>query len=295
VSTDARLPAKSRKRGGEGGSHANQQGGSHVADEQLDVEELSRFAVEALQRTGEVALTFYGRGKESVKFDEELVTEAEIQLSERFEAQLRKHFPEHQLFRGDLGEATPYTHGQQRYLWIFDPLDGVANFMAGIPIWGISVALFDNFWPIFGAFYMPVTEDLFHAVAGGKAFWGQRQIRVSAQESITDESVLLTFSRFHQHYRTRFPGKVRNLGSTAAHICYVAMGRAEAAHTAHESFQDLAAVRVIIEAAGGAIFNMDGSPFIINDYLEGGRNDTHLLVVAPDKCRQVLDSLTPLY
>jgi myo-inositol-1(or 4)-monophosphatase len=107
--------------------------------------------------------------------------------------------------------------------------------------------------------------------------------------------VLLTYSRFHQHYRIRFPGKVRNLGSTAAHICYVAMGRAEAAHIAHESFQDLAAVRVIIEAAGGGIFKMDGSPFVINDYLEGGRSDTHLLVTAPDKCRQVLDSLVPTY
>ena len=167
--------------------------------------------------------------------------------------------------------------------------------MAGIPIWGSSVALFDNYWPIFGAFHMPATGDLFHAVAGGKAFWGDREIHVSAQESINDESLLLTYSRFHLHYRPQFPGKVRNLGSTAAHICYVAMGRAEAAHIAHESFQDLAAVRVIIEAAGGGIFNMDGSPFVINDYLEGGRGDTHLLVGAPDKCRQVQGSLSRAY
>lgn len=266
-----------------------------MADEQLDVEELSRFAIDALQRSGEAALAYYGRGKESVKFDEELVTEAEIHLSEMFQARLMEHFPQHRLFKGDLGEEKPYTHGQQRYLWIFDPMDGVANFMAGIPIWGTSVALFDNYWPIFGAFYMPATEDLFHAVAGGRAFQGDRRIHVSTQESINDESLLLTYSRFHQHYRTRFPGKLRNLGSTAAHICYVAMGRAEAALIAHESFQDLAAVRVILEAAGGAIFNTDGSPFVINDYLEGGRNDIHLLVVAPDKCRQVLDSLDRIY
>lgn len=266
-----------------------------MAEEAHEIEELSRFALEAIRRCGQEALTYYGRGKSSLNFDEELVTEAEIHLSSLFQRQLSDRFPQHKFFQGDLGEDKDYTHGEQRYLWIFDPMDGVANFMAGIPIWGASVALFDNFWPILGAFYMPATEDLFHAVAGGKAFWGDQEIHVSTQESITDESVLLTYSRFHQHYHTNFPGKTRNLGSTAAHICYVAMGRAEAAHIANESFQDLAAVRVIIEAAGGGIFNMDGSPFVINDYLEGGRSDTHLLVVAAEKCRQVADSLKMIY
>jgi myo-inositol-1(or 4)-monophosphatase len=262
-----------------------------VAEEEHAVEELSRFALEVIHRCGNEALSYYGRGKSSLNFDEELVTEAEIRLWDLFRSQLRERFPDHKLFQGDLGQDKDYTHGEQRYLWIFDPMDGVANFMAGIPIWSTSVALFDNFWPILGAIYMPATEDLFHAVAGGKAFRGDQEIHVSGQESITDESVLLTYSRFHQHYRTTFPGKIRNLGSTAAHICYVAMGRAEAAHIANESFQDLAAARVIIEAAGGGIFNMDGSRFVINDYLEEGRGDIHLLVAAEDKCRQVAQSL----
>ncbi len=266
-----------------------------MAEEEHAVEELSRFAIETIRLCGQEALKFYGRGRASLNFDEELVTEAEIRLRGLFEGRLRERFPEHKLFQGDLGENKDYTHGEQRYLWIFDPMDGVANFMAGIPIWAMSVALFDNFWPILGAVYMPATEDLFHAVAGGRAFWGDQAIRVSAQESITDESVLLTYSRFHQHYRTRFPGKIRNLGSTAAHICYVAMGRAEAAHIANESFQDLAAVRVIVEAAGGGIFHMDGSRFVINDYLEEGRGDIHLLVAAEDKCRQVAESLKRIY
>lgn len=267
-----------------------------MTDERQGVEALSRFAIEAIRWTGQEALAYYGKGKTEVKFDEELVTEAEIHLLDEFQNQLSENFPGHQLLQNQLGnEEKAYTHDRQRYIWIFDPIDGVANFMAGIPAWGTSVALFDNFWPIFGAFYMPATDDLFHAVAEGKAFWGDREIRVSEQESINDESLLLTYSRFHKNYRTNFPGKVLNLGSTAAHICYVAMGRAEAALLANESFQDLAAARVIIEAAGGGLFNMDGSPFVINDYLEGGRSDAHLLVTAQDKCRQVLDYLKPTF
>jgi myo-inositol-1(or 4)-monophosphatase len=184
-------------------------------------------------------------------------------------------------------ENKGYTHGAKSYLWIYDPIDGIANFQAGIPIWGISLALLENFWPIFGVFYMPATGDLFHARAGEKAFRGNEEIYVSTQENINDESLLLTYSRFHHHYHSTFPGKIRDLGCTVAHICYVAMGRAEAAVIANETYQDLAAARVIIEAAGGRIYKMDGNEFFLNEYLDGKRIEDHLLVVAPDNYLQI--------
>jgi myo-inositol-1(or 4)-monophosphatase len=114
---------------------------------------------------------------------------------------------------------------------------------------------------------------------------------VSPQETINDESLLLTYSRFHQHYHSTFPGKIRDLGCTTAHICYVAMGRAEAAVIANESYQDLAAARVIIEAAGGKISKMDGSEFLLDDYLDGEKIEDHLLVGAPKIYSQVCDYL----
>ena len=159
--------------------------------------------------------------------------------------------------------------------------------MAGIPIWGMSIALLENFWPVFGVFHMPATGDLFRARAGQHAFRGNEQIRISSQESISDESVLLTYSRFHRHYQTSFPGKIRNLGCTAAHICYVAMGRAEAALIANESYQDLAATQVIIEAAGGKIIRLDGKPFSFSEYMDTESGADHLLVLAPDLYSQV--------
>jgi len=59
------------------------------------------------------------------------------------------------------------------------------------------------------------------------------------------------------------------------------MGRADAAIIANESYQGLAAARVIIEAAGGKIFKMDGNGFFLNDYLDGHKIEDHLLVVSP--------------
>jgi myo-inositol-1(or 4)-monophosphatase len=270
------------------------QGGDKVQPKDDGIEGLTRFAMEMIRRTGEQALSYYGKGKAYLKFDEGLVTEAELHLRELFQDQLYAQFPDHQVYSSNEG-YDGYTHEGRRYVWIYDALDGVANFQAGIPVWGTSVALIENFWPLFGVFYMPATKDIFHGRAGQKAFRGEEEMRISQQESINDESVLLTYSRFHQDYYCTFPGKVRTFGCTAAHVCYVAMGRAEAAIIANESYKDLAAASVIIEAAGGSILKMDGTPLFLSDYCDGRRIDEHLLVTVPEKYAEVASFLERVY
>ncbi|MEA2040889.1 MAG: inositol monophosphatase family protein [Thermodesulfobacteriota bacterium] len=254
------------------------------------IEELAQFAMQVMRTAGDEALSYYGKGKLGLKFDEELVTEAELGLIQFFYAQLHEHFPDHSLFE-NTRKINEYTHEGKRYMWIHDALDGVANFQAGIPMWGMSLALIENFWPILGRFFMPVTGDCFHARAGHKAYCGDIEINAGRQGDIDDESLLLTFSRFHQHYDSEFPGKIRSMGCTSAHICYVAMGRADAAVIAHENYQTLAAVSVILEEAGGKIYTMDGKEFLLNEYSDDQRIDGHLLVASPDICPQVLSYL----
>jgi len=243
------------------------------------IEELTQFAKKTVRQAGDEALRFYGKGDPQVKFDAELVTEAELRLVDFFRGALQAQFPEHGIF-GDVVPTQKYVHGEKGYLWIYDALDGVANFQAGIPIWGISLALLENYWPIFGVFYMPVTGDMFYAHAGGKAYWREEEIRIPDPGEVSNESVLLTYSRFQNHYRSSFPGKIRNLGSTAAHICYVARGRAEGALLANVSYQDLAAAQIILSAAGGKICTLDGRDFHLSDYLSGQRIEEHLIAAA---------------
>ncbi|NLI82352.1 MAG: inositol monophosphatase [Deltaproteobacteria bacterium] len=245
-----------------------------------DIADLSRFALETVRQAGEEALCYYGKGDLSVKFDAELVTEAELRLVDFFHNRLEATFPGHGVF-GDTLPHRDYVHGEKGYLWIYDALDGVANYQAGIPIWGISLALLENFWPVFGVFYMPVTKDIFYAQAGQKAYWGNEVMHIPEPGELDNESLLLTYSRFHNHYRSTFPGKIRNLGSTGAHICYVARGRAEGALLAHLSYQDLAAAQIVLEAAGGKICTLDGSDFHLSDFLEKQRIEGHLLAAAP--------------
>lgn len=253
-------------------------------------DQLSDFAVRFIQDAGREALSYYGKGRPDIRFDEALVTEIELRLTEYFHDRIYAHFPEHRIFMNKQ-EDEGYTHEKERYLWVFDPLDGAANFQGGIPIWGLSLALLENAWPVFGLFYMPATGDMFHARAGGGAHWKQMPIGVRDAHGIDDESVLFTYSRFHSHYQTTFPGKIRSLGSTAAHLCYVAGGQGQAAIIAHETYKDLAAVRVIVEAAGLRIYRLDGEEFFLNAYLDGADIDQPLVVVSPENKDRVIGSL----
>ncbi|MBN1227597.1 MAG: inositol monophosphatase [Deltaproteobacteria bacterium] len=257
-----------------------------MESESLNIEELTSFAIDVLKLSGKEALSYYGKGSSQLRFDEELVTEAELRLEAFFQDQLLKKYPEHQIFINNQVKED-YTHKEQRYLWIYDPLDGIANFQAGIPVWGNSLTLLENFWPILAIFHMPVTDDCFYAQAGKKSFRGKEEISVSDQKDINDESLLLTYSRFHNNYESTFPGKIRDLGCTTAHACYVAMGRADAAIIKDESYNGLAAIRVIIEAAGGKICKMDGDHFLLDDYLDGQKINSSLIVASPYICSEI--------
>ena len=268
-------------------------GGKKVVAEAHKIEDLTKFAMQAIRDTGEEALSYYGKGKRNVRFDEELVTEAELHLTDFFQDRLAAQFPEHLIFANNR-EDKGYSHDSTRFLWVFDPLDGVANFQGGIPIWGISLALLENSWPVFGVFYMPATGDLFHARAGQKAYRGNKEICALSQSDVNDESVLLTYARFHNHFYASFPGKIRSLGCTAAHLCYVAGGQAEAAIITHETYQDLAATRVIIEAAGAKFYTMNGDGFFLNEYLDGKKIEEQLLVASPGSLTRIRNCLQPV-
>jgi myo-inositol-1(or 4)-monophosphatase len=236
------------------------------------------FAESLVKQAGELALNYYGHGDPSVKFDDELVTEADLAIREAIRSGIYEHYPEHRLL-GEGENVKTYRHGEGGFQWIIDPVDGTANFQAGIPVWGISMALFDNFWPILGVFLMPVTGDLYKALAGRKLVVNNKTISHKPEVVASNESVLLTYSRFHNDFRSSYPGKIRNLGCTAAHLGYVASGRAEAALLKYVHIWDLAAGLIFLEAAGGEIRYLDGRAFHLNDYLDGQKVDEPLLAV----------------
>ena len=66
--------------------------------------------------------------------------------------------------------------------WIIDPVDGTMNFVHGLPLTAISIALLINKQAVIGIIYNPVLEQLYTAKIGQGAFLNGKQIRVSGQK-----------------------------------------------------------------------------------------------------------------
>jgi len=240
---------------------------------------LKEFVENTLRKSGSLLLEMYGKGSRKLKFDDNLITEADNAAWQLISSKIQGSFEGHCFLR-ELSEEDIEGEKCPRFLWILDTLDGAASFQAGMPVWGVSAALFELFWPVIGFLYLPVTGELYSAYAGGEAFLNDKPISVRADPTVDNESLVLVYSRFHQDFTSNFPGKIRNFGSSAGHLAYVARGAADACFLKNVSVQDLAAGSIILEAAGGEIRYLDGRPFHVGEFLNG-RRVTEPVIAAP--------------
>ncbi len=244
-----------------------------------ELEEMLIFSKGLARASGALARSYYGRADPTLKYDNDLVTEADLVVQEYIRKEVSQTYPAHK-FLGETGTTLPTDRDRQDPLWVVDPVDGSAAFCAGMPLWGVSLSLFDGSRPVLGVFYLPVTGELYSAIAGGPAMLNDRLISVR-DDGVDNESLMLTYSRFHTDFITGFPGKVRALGSTVAHIGYVSRGAAGSAILGNVHVWDIAAGQVILEAAGGSIRDLQGKKVNLSSYLDGGRID-QTLIAAPN-------------
>ena len=159
-----------------------------------------------------------------------------------------------------LGEETGLSGDLGEFYWVIDPLDGTSNFLRGIPISCVSIALMRNLNPILGVIYDFNHDDLYFGHEESRAFLNQREICVS-NYSLKNESTLVTGIPAKQHYTDEefknmindFQNwkKIRMIGSAAMASIYVAAGKAETYKENGIFLWDIAAGAAIVNAAGG--------------------------------------------
>lgn len=171
-------------------------------------------------------------------------------------------------------EGTKNTRGE-RYNWVIDPLDGTTNYIHGLPIYSVSIALIDGNEPVLGVVYEVGHNECFYAWKGGGAFLDEKIIRVSDRSEIGN-ALLATgfpysdFSRMDAYLKmfkwamTQARG-VRRLGSAAADLAYVACGRFDAFWEYDLKPWDVAAGALLVTEAGGKVTDYKGG----SDYLFG--------------------------
>ncbi len=196
---------------------------------------------------GTIALRYYNAVEVQRKPDHSFVTAADVEIEALLRARITASYPEH----GILGEEDQPYDLDAEYVWALDPIDGTTAFVEGIPIWGVSIGLLRRGEPVFGTFYMPAINEWYEAGLDGPALLNGKPIAVRSEDVLDTEAAIYAPSNTHRRYTIRYPGKVRSLGSTAAHMCYVARGKAVGALLGWPKVWDVAAAMAIVRRAGG--------------------------------------------
>ena len=125
--------------------------------------------------------------------------------------------------------------------------------------------------PLAGVVYLPATDDMFAVDLTGPATFNGEAIKVAPPGPFDNNSGMLSAGDIHSDWIIDFPGKVRALGSLAAHMCYVARGSSVASINTYASLWDIAAALPILQRAGGTTVLLDGSPLPIADIMDGSK------------------------
>ena len=121
-------------------------------------------AVEAASQAGEVLRNFRSKFSTREKAPRDLVTDADLAAQQTIERYFNNRFPDH-AFLGE--ESTPAIRQAAlesgKLLWVVDPLDGTANYVHGLSMYAVSIALVRGAEVQVGVVHDPVSGDMFTA------------------------------------------------------------------------------------------------------------------------------------
>ncbi len=167
---------------------------------------------------------------------------------------------------GILGEEGSSREGTSGRRWIIDPIDGTRDFVRGNRFWCVLVALESGEDSLVGVAHFPMLAETYWAERGAGAFCNHEKLRASNVAKI-GECVFGPGGLHLAQARPLMPRivdlaqrswAVRSFGG-ALDACLVAAGKVDIWHEPKVEAWDLAALRLIIEEAGGAFLAPDGS------------------------------------
>ncbi|GKS11164.1 inositol monophosphatase [Paenibacillus chitinolyticus] len=210
----------------------------------------------------------------------DLVTEVDKGSEKMIRNLILTHFPHH-AFLGEEGvEPGPEASAaalenvsDAEYLWIVDPIDGTTNFIHGFPFFSVSIALAYKGEVIVGVVYDPMRDELFVAEKGKGAYLKAAKLGVSGESALSESLVGTGFPADREGalpinlagINALMP-KVRNLrnaGSAALHLAYVAAGRLSGFYEIGLNAWDIAAGALLVQESGGRVTDTAGQPYTL--------------------------------
>lgn len=210
----------------------------------------------------------------------DLVTEVDQAAEGLIREVLLSTYPDHAILGeegvdagAEASKAALEAHRRHPYLWIVDPIDGTTNFVHGFPFFCVSIALAHREEVVAAVVYDPMRDELFTAEKGKGSFLNGQPIHVSPEGELARSLIATGFPsdtqgarRFNVQGILHLSSRCRNIragGAAALHLAYVAAGRLSGFWELELNAWDLAAGSLLIQEAGGAVSDMQGTPYHI--------------------------------
>lgn len=219
---------------------------------------------------GEILLRYFGKNPAvRAKGDPgNIVTEADLAAERWILGHIRARHPDHSI----LAEETGYDRRDSDLTWVIDPLDGTSNFAAGLPWFGVQVALLQRAEPVMAAMFLPVPGTLYFAERGGGVWRDGARVQVSAEPQL--QNVLCAIGldpagtamdlRRQVHLLSRLIQHVRNFRATNCllDLCATVDGRLGGFINLNTKIWDIAPVALMLAEAGGCLTDLTGQPIV---------------------------------
>jgi myo-inositol-1(or 4)-monophosphatase len=170
---------------------------------------------------------------------------------------------------GFLMEERGVVEGPDKtHRWIIDPLDGTTNFLHGVPLFAVVIALERDGEIVAGLTYNPIHDELYTAEKGQGAFLNNRRLRVAARKSLGEALITTGIPHRGRPAHERFLAEckglmaqvagIRRTGSAAIDLAWVAAGRFDGYIERGLSPWDMAAGMLLVREAGGHVTDTKG-------------------------------------
>ncbi len=222
----------------------------------IDIERITAVIREAAT---EELLPRFRRIGSRYKSDGSLVTEADLAVQARVSEQLRHIYPYIPLLGEEMpaSEQTRIMRESDTGYWCLDPLDGTANYVAGMPCFATSLAYIQNGQVMMGVIFDPLRDECFAAAIGQGAWLNNRSIQLDCSLTELKSCIaMVDFKRLPVPLASRLATQPpyrsqRSIGSVALDWCWLAAGRCQLYLHGGARLWDYAAGTLIFSEAGG--------------------------------------------
>ena len=209
------------------------------------------------------------------KSDNSIVTRADLVVQDLLMNEIAARYPDINFIHEENYSGDSPAVEDETVSAIIDPIDGSAMYSMHLPVWSVSVGIFKGYTPWYGFVYSPGFHMLFYN-DDSNAYLNNTVMKAVRDFTIDTETNIFFASEIENKFNIEFPGKIRNLGSTALHACLTidnARNRT-LAFIGRSHLWDWAGAIPIIIKAGGNVRYLSGQEIQFRDVI---RNECRML------------------